>query len=168
MREEQLREADLMMVWHCIHKNGFEISEDIFQIGCMGLIKACRKFDVSKGFSFSTYAYMCITNEIKMSFRKKRIDYLLLSDEEWEYSAPLYDLTGTGSNVEVLDVLKQAISQTGLSKPNQEILLDYFIRRADGEDINYSYLVQKLNHGYSYISKLIKKIRSRFVFIYFI
>ena len=41
--------------------------EDLFQNGCVGLIKAVDNFDESKGFAFSTYAVPVIMGEIKVS-----------------------------------------------------------------------------------------------------
>ncbi len=43
--------------------------EDIFQAGCVGLIKAVDNFDNTKGFKFSTYAVPVIMGEIKRIFR---------------------------------------------------------------------------------------------------
>lgn len=43
--------------------------EDLFQSGCVGLIKAVDNFDESRGFAFSTYAVPVIMGEIKRIFR---------------------------------------------------------------------------------------------------
>lgn len=43
--------------------------EDLFQSGCVGLIKAVDNFDASKGFAFSTYAVPVIMGEIRRIFR---------------------------------------------------------------------------------------------------
>lgn len=43
--------------------------EDLFQTGCIGLIKAVDNFDESKGFRFSTYAVPVIMGEIRRIFR---------------------------------------------------------------------------------------------------
>ena len=43
--------------------------EDIFQAGCIGLIKAVDNFDESRGYCFSTYAVPVIMGEIKRIFR---------------------------------------------------------------------------------------------------
>lgn len=43
--------------------------DDLFQSGCVGLIKAVDNFDESKGFAFSTYAVPVIMGEIKRIFR---------------------------------------------------------------------------------------------------
>lgn len=43
--------------------------DDLFQAGCMGLIKAVDGFDESRGLMFSTYAVPVILGEIKRMFR---------------------------------------------------------------------------------------------------
>ena len=43
--------------------------DDLFQAGCVGLVKASRNFDESRGFAFSTYAVPVILGEIKRIFR---------------------------------------------------------------------------------------------------
>lgn len=43
--------------------------EDLFQAGCVGLIKAAAGFDPDKGFRFSTYVVPAILGEIRRIFR---------------------------------------------------------------------------------------------------
>ena len=43
--------------------------DDLFQIGCMGLVKAIRNFDLSYDVQFSTYAVPMIAGEIKRFLR---------------------------------------------------------------------------------------------------
>ncbi len=43
--------------------------EDLFQAGCIGLIKAAKGFDKSRGLMFSTYAVPVILGELKRMFR---------------------------------------------------------------------------------------------------
>ncbi len=43
--------------------------DDLFQAGCVGLIKAADNFDGSRGFAFSTYAVPVILGEIRRIFR---------------------------------------------------------------------------------------------------
>lgn len=43
--------------------------DELFQIGCIGLMKALNNFDISKDFQFSTYAFPIILGEIKRYFR---------------------------------------------------------------------------------------------------
>lgn len=47
---------------------GYE-KEDLFQLGCIGLIKAIKKFDISYDVRFSTYAVPMIIGEIKRFLR---------------------------------------------------------------------------------------------------
>lgn len=43
--------------------------DDLYQTGCVGLVKAVDNFDESRGFTFSTYAVPVIMGEIKRLFR---------------------------------------------------------------------------------------------------
>lgn len=64
-------ENNLGLVHACANRfkgRGVEY-DDLFQAGCVGLIKAADKFDETKGFSFSTYAVPVILGEIKRIFR---------------------------------------------------------------------------------------------------
>ncbi|WP_312700335.1 SigB/SigF/SigG family RNA polymerase sigma factor [Sedimentibacter sp.] len=45
--------------------------DDIFQIACMGLIYAIERFDITKGFEFTSFATPTILGEIKKYFRDK-------------------------------------------------------------------------------------------------
>lgn len=64
-------ENNLGLVHACARKfkdRGVEY-DDLFQAGCVGLIKAADNFDETRGFSFSTYAVPVILGEIKRIFR---------------------------------------------------------------------------------------------------
>src|SRR5436190_972758 len=49
-----------------------EPTEDLMQVGYVGLLKAINNFDPEVGTSLSAYAQPCITGEIKRHFRDKR------------------------------------------------------------------------------------------------
>lgn len=43
--------------------------DDLFQAGCVGLVKAAENFDTSRGVKFSTYAVPVILGEVRRLFR---------------------------------------------------------------------------------------------------
>lgn len=68
---EDVVQNNLGLVHACAKKfvgRGIEY-EDIFQAGCLGLTKASKKFDETRGLKFSTYAVPVILGEIKSLFR---------------------------------------------------------------------------------------------------
>ena len=46
-----------------------ETADDLFQVGCVGLIKAIDNFDLSQNVQFSTYAVPMIIGEVKRYLR---------------------------------------------------------------------------------------------------
>ncbi|MBQ6625536.1 MAG: sigma-70 family RNA polymerase sigma factor [Clostridia bacterium] len=70
-RREELIENNLGLVHACANRfrnRGVEY-DDLYQAGCVGLIKAADGYDDSLGYSFSTYAFPVIMGEIKRIFR---------------------------------------------------------------------------------------------------
>lgn len=69
--KEQVVKDNLGLVWSIVHrfKNNYYDKEDLFQIGCIGLMKAINHFDPSYKVQFSTYAVPIIMGEIKRYFR---------------------------------------------------------------------------------------------------
>ncbi len=64
-------EQNLGLVRSCAHRfrgRGIEY-DDLYQAGCMGLVKATAAFDESRGVMFSTYAVPVILGEIRRLFR---------------------------------------------------------------------------------------------------
>jgi RNA polymerase sigma-B factor len=49
-----------------------EPTEDLMQVGYLGLVKAINNFDPSFGRNLAAYAHPCITGELKRYFRDKR------------------------------------------------------------------------------------------------
>jgi RNA polymerase sporulation-specific sigma factor len=66
-----LVENNIGLVWSIVRRfqNRGHETEDLFQIGCIGLIKAINKFDTSYDVRFSTYAVPMIIGEIKRFLR---------------------------------------------------------------------------------------------------
>ena len=64
-------EGNLRLVLSVIQRfnNRGENADDLFQVGCIGLIKAIDNFDLSQNVQFSTYAVPMIIGEIKRYLR---------------------------------------------------------------------------------------------------
>ncbi len=69
-REEFIR-GNLRLVLRVIQRfyNRGENADDLFQVGCIGLIKSIDNFDVSLGVQFSTYAVPMIIGEVRRYLR---------------------------------------------------------------------------------------------------
>jgi len=66
-----LVERNVRLVWSVVQRfmnRGYD-PEDLFQIGCIGLIKSIDKFDLSYNVRFSTYAVPMIIGEIQRFIR---------------------------------------------------------------------------------------------------
>lgn len=68
---DKLVKHNIRLVWSVVQRflnRGYE-AEDLFQIGCIGLLKAIDKFDLSYDVKFSTYAVPMIIGEIQRFLR---------------------------------------------------------------------------------------------------
>lgn len=69
--KERILEANLNLVRSIVHRftnRGYEW-DDLFQIGCIGLLKAIERFDLNFSVKFSTYAVPMIIGEIRRFIR---------------------------------------------------------------------------------------------------
>ncbi len=64
--------ANLRLVLSIVHRFNFDerLSDDVFQVGCLGLTKALNNFDLKYGVMFSTYAVPMIIGEIRRFLRE--------------------------------------------------------------------------------------------------
>ena len=71
LAKEDIINGNLKLVLSIIKKynNGKHDMNDLFQIGCVGLIKAVDNFDTSFGVQFSTYAVPLIYGEVRRFIR---------------------------------------------------------------------------------------------------
>lgn len=68
---ETLIKENVGLVWNVVKRfsnRGYEL-EDLFQIGCLGFVKAIKRFDVNFDTKLSTYAVSMIIGEIKRFLR---------------------------------------------------------------------------------------------------
>ena len=68
---EQLIEGNLRLVLSVIQKflGRGESADDLFQVGCIGLMKAIQNFDPTKNVRFSTYGVPMIAGEVRRYLR---------------------------------------------------------------------------------------------------
>ena len=71
---EDLIQGNLRLVLSVVQRftNRGENPDDLFQVGCIGLIKAIDTFNPDNGTRFATYAGKCMQNEILMYFRSRK------------------------------------------------------------------------------------------------
>ncbi|MDF2535695.1 MAG: sigF [Bacillales bacterium] len=68
---DEIVHKNTRLVWSVVQRfvnRGFEL-DDLYQIGCIGLIKSIQKFDLSFDVKFSTYAVPMIIGEIQRFIR---------------------------------------------------------------------------------------------------
>lgn len=79
MTEEEIFVGALPLVKFTIakyvrrRKESWRDIDDLYQDGCIGLLKAVRTYDESAGFAFSTYAIRCILNYIATARKRNQI-----------------------------------------------------------------------------------------------
>lgn len=68
---EDLIKQNSALVWSIVHRFPAHCAEqeDLYQLGCLGLLKAVQGFDTSLGHQFSTYAVPKISGEIRRFLR---------------------------------------------------------------------------------------------------
>lgn len=68
---DRVVEANLRLVRSIVGRflSSGQDPEDLFQVGCLGLLKAVDRFDLSLGLQFSTYAVPLIIGEIRRHLR---------------------------------------------------------------------------------------------------
>lgn len=127
-------------IYEKLSKNEITVryKDDIVSEGTVGLIKAARNFDESKGYKFATYAARCIRNEMLMFLRK-----LNRQANEISLNARI-GKDGDGNELRLADVLE---SEDG--NPETEIARSAFDAFMDGQSIKDRQIVAAVKKGYS-------------------
>ena len=108
--------------------------EDVFQNGCVGLMKAYNSYDENKDVAFSTYAYSKISGEIKVKFRDCS-NLVKMSRDVYENKSRInqeinaYELKGEKINYD--DIIKKL----NISKDTLIRCLEYNRYTSDSYDI---------------------------------
>ena len=169
-------EGNLRLVLSVIKRfsGSAENVDDLFQIGCIGLIKAINSYNPDKNIKLATYASRCIENEILMYLRRSSKLKMEVSIDEplnvdWDGNELLLsDILGTDENV-IYNKMEEEVNYHLLYKalaklsPREKtiIQLRFGIRTADGEEKTQKEVADFLGISQSYISRLEKKIIGR-------
>jgi RNA polymerase sporulation-specific sigma factor len=94
--------------------------DDLFQIGCVGMIKAIDNFDISQGVQFSTYAVPMILGEIKRYLRDNNAIRVSRSLRDTAYKA-LYTKERLTKINQKEPTITEIASEIGIS--NEDIVL---------------------------------------------
>ncbi len=86
---EELISGNMRLVLSIIQRFGGrgEDADDLFQVGCIGLIKAIDNFDLDVGVKFSTYAVPMIIGEIRRYLRDNSMIRVSRSQRDLAYRA---------------------------------------------------------------------------------
>jgi RNA polymerase sporulation-specific sigma factor len=104
-------------------KNYDENADDLFQIGCIGLIKAIDNFDVSQNVQFSTYAVPMIIGEMKRYIRDNNPIRVSRSVRELAYKA-LIAKNNLYKKTQVEPTVEQIAKSIGVSKEEVAASID--------------------------------------------
>ncbi len=151
---ETLIEENLGLVRHIVKRfvgRGYD-AEDLFQIGCIGLMKAIDKFDLHFEVRFSTYAVPMIQGEIKRFLRDDGMVKVsrTLKENGWKVKQAAQRLSQTYGREATLQELSEA---TDLSVEDIVMALDANVEvesiyksvyQSDGNEI---YLVDQVVGG---------------------
>ena len=97
--------------------------DDLFQIGCIGLIKAINNFDVTQQVKFSTYAVPMIIGEIKRYLRDNNSIRVSRSRRDTAYKAIYAKEELTKKNQKEPTIMEIA-SEIGINKEDIVLALD--------------------------------------------
>ena len=158
---------NVKLVSYFVQKTYGKNDNDLFQEGCLGLLKAIDTFDYKKGYSFSTYAYRCIRNQVFMLGRKsmkyqtdisintplKTEDYnLTIQDtiKDDKIIPPIKNIIEQDQMQKILNIIKT------LSKKEQRIIKLYFMIGSN-EKYTQKEIGKMYDHSQTYVNRIIKK-----------
>ena len=121
----QYIEGNLRLVLSVIKRfaSSNENVDDLFQIGCIGLIKAIDNFDTSLNVKFSTYAVPMIIGEIRRFLRDNNSIRVSRSLKDTAYKAIYAKESLTKKNLKE-PTIEEVASEIGISKEEITYALD--------------------------------------------
>lgn len=161
-------EANLPLVTHVLQKYYHKWTEDMFQDGCVGLIKAVRTFDEDKKLAKSTYYCTCIKNEIALQHRtatrkKRGGDINILSlNVSIKDNVELLELVPSNQNIED-ELIEQEIKSKLYDLINEldhveKTIIIYTFGLFDEERKTQQEIGELLGQSQVYVCRKLKKI----------
>ena len=158
---EKLIEENLNLVHSCAKRfknRGIEY-DDLFQAGCVGLIKAIDSYSLDKSVKLATYAAKCIDNEILMHIRSNKKNYQTMSLSDTIY------LDKDGSELSLVEVISsedETLSDKLNRKNKLRLLIDNLsiLDEKEKEIINLRYGITGKEYTQKEIAKKFKISRS--------
>lgn len=159
------------LIYFILKKYNYSYNEDLFQIGMIGLIKATEKYDKSKKFKFSSFAYKCISNEILVHFRKQKRKSFNDFDNTISYNAMINEANGNGTLEEYLGytpdfdqniIISELYNNIDslLTPIEKSIIINYY-GLYNTRPVKQVELSRKLNISQSYVSRIIKHAKGK-------
>lgn len=154
------------------YKNKGAEYDDLYQLGCVGFLKAIKNFSIDFGVRFSTYAVPMIAGEVKRFLRDDgyikisrstksiaaKINYFIEEYRHANTDSPSIDLIAQKFNMDAqevifaMDSIKQPISiYESADEKNSQMIIDKLASKEGVED-NIDYILLK-----ELISKLDKR-----------
>lgn len=122
---EQYIKGNLRLVLSVIQRfsNSSENIDDLFQIGCIGLIKAIDNFDITQNVKFSTYAVPMIAGEVRRYLRDNNSIRVSRSLRDTAYKA-IYAKEALMKKNQKEPTINEIAAEIGLSKEDIVFALD--------------------------------------------
>lgn len=159
--ENELVEKNMGLVYYLARSfqkstGGIEY-DDLVQEGMVGLVKAARAFDESKGILFSTYAWISIKRRILLYIkrqRKHKRDISINQDIRGTDGVPMEEILGYSQkeyeNVWKRDLLERCIRS--LNQSQREIVLLYY-----GKGLKQKEIAKQLGISQGQVCRIIKR-----------
>lgn len=138
--------------------------DDIISSGMLGLVKAANTFDTERGTKFSTYAALCIRNEMLMYMRKARRYF----DQEISLESPV-TVDESGAILTIADTLEA--NENPQDECLASLIYEEFIKKLTTldqrvlglriEGYTQKEISARLGYSQGYIARRIKGIRAK-------